>query len=379
MVIMSSLLVFAIEANFINIRHNTSFIYLIFILYQFLTVLISFFYMSKFDYGLLSIFNGSSRLFLAPLLVLFCYALVYNHKIIEYLLIFYSLFILIAALTIISQHFFGQFSFLSDPYGAPRHGLIGYSSITGNVTSFSPSAAVASIIIFTSRNKNYFFKSIMIGIILGASILTMGKSGLMNTVILFFFFVYLSTIAKNYLILIYIFLIAILGIYFSETVYFAVISLFVNTTGIEVLGFKLSEAVQFQNFIPRITDRLFGRFVTFEDFFILETLFGIGIKGGGGVFGIANTGTSHNTFIDMFMSGGIFYIIIFITLIVSVQLNLKKFFDNYKDNKSLAFFWSNNILIINMFFLNGAIYQPVISFIFWVSVLYVVKYKKLTY
>lgn len=377
LLISSSLFIYFIESRLFDFTENVAFLYIIFISYQVIIALISFYQMSRFEYGLDTLLIGSLRLFLAPLMVIILYSLVWNSKLVKYILGFYAIFIFIASLTIIAQHFLGQFEFLSPPYGAPRHGLYGYASITGNVTSYAPSAAVASMIIFLSDSRKYFFKAIIISSILAASILTMGKSGLMNTTIILLLFLYLGYYSKNYYTLFYILLIGIIGIYFSNTLYFAIISLFVNTTGIEILGFKLSEAIEFQNFIPRITDRLFGKFITFEEFGFLESFFGLGIKAGGGVFGIANTATSHNTYIDMFRIGGFTYILIFVILIIMVQFKLRVNFKNHNDNISYCLFWANNLLFLNMLLMNGAIYHPVISFILWISILYVINYKKM--
>ena len=38
-----------------------------------------------------------------------------------------------------------------------------------------------------------------------------------------------------------------------------------------------------------------------------------------------------------------------------------------------VFFYCNLIGIINMFFFNGYLYQPVTSFIFWLSLIYLIK------
>jgi hypothetical protein len=44
-----------------------------------------------------------------------------------------------------------------------------------------------------------------------------------------------------------------------------------------------------------------------------------------------------------------------------------------------TFFFCNIIAIINMFFFNGFIYQPVTSIVFWLSIVYVLKFRDNNY
>ena len=371
------LLVFLIESDSLDFKNNLIFIYTVYVSYHSLIILISIFNMNKFQLSIDNIAAGSARMLLAPLIIILMYSLVVNIKKFKYVIRFYYTFIFFAALSIILQHFLGQFEFLSPAYGAPRHGLIGYASITGNVTSYSPAAAIASILIFFDKSRLYLFKSIVISIIAAAAILTMGKSGLMNVLFIVIIILFLSVKLKEYRTIIYIILFGLIGTFASSTLYFAIISLFVNTTGIEILGFKLSTAVEFQEFLPRITDRLFGRFLSFEEISLFDTVFGIGIKGGGGALGISNTGTSHNSYIDTFVIGGLIYLFIFLAMILITQHYLLKNYRLYNDNVSYGLFFSNFLFLINIFLINGSIYQPVISFIFWMSILYVINFKKM--
>jgi hypothetical protein len=333
--------------------------------------------MNKFQYGIDNIILGSSRMLLAPSIVILMYSLVTSVEKLRYILKFYTIFIFVAALSIILQHFLGQFEFLSTAYGAPRHGLIGYASITGNITSYAPTITIASILIFMNKSKLYLFKSIFIAIISAAAILTMGKSGLMNVALNILILSFLSFKFREYRVIVYFAFFVLIGILASNTIYFAIISLIVNSTGLEILGFKLSTAIEFQELLPRITDRLFGRFIIFDNFSLFDTIFGIGIKGGSGALGIINTGTSHNTYIDTFIIGGFIFLTIFLIMILYVQSRLLKNYNLYNDTISYSLFLANFMFLINMFLLNGSTFHPVISFIFWISIMYTINFKKI--
>ena len=379
-----SLLFFLIENP--RIKFNSIFIiYILFLACHIYISLISFINMPQYNYTYNNLFSGISRLWFSSILVLTLYVYIYRKNNIMYLINFFSYFIVIAAILLIIQHLTGKIIYFSESYGAPRMGLEGFSTITGNVTSFSPTTPIATVILLFNKGISSFLKSVLIGIIIAAAILTMGKAGLMNAFLSLLLLSFYSFYKKDYIVMLFIIFISLSAVTISNTLYYAVISQFVNTTGIEILEFKLSTAVEFQNFWPRITDRLFGVFITrnqlysFEQYDLVRTFFGIGIKGGGGAFSIPNTGTSHNTYIDMFLTGGIIYISIFLILLFHIQVTLINNLKKYDNENSLILFLCNIVFIINCLLLNAGTYHPVISFIFWVSILYLILFKKEKY
>ena len=95
-------------------------------------------------------------------------------------------------------------------------------------------------------------------------------------------------------------------------------------------------------------------------------LYGKGFVGAGATMGIEG-GQAHNTFWDLVFMGGIIYLLSFLILITIIMLRLYKIKSKYSKLLLIA----NIIFIING--LQGSIlfFQPVTSFIFWVSLVYV--------
>ena len=83
------------------------------------------------------------------------------------------------------------------------------------------------------------------------------------------------------------------------------------------------------------------------------------------------SGTTHNQFGDLFQIGGIFLFLNVVSIIVCVMIELYKI--KNKDNLARIFFHCNLLAIINMFFFNGYLYQPMTSIILWLSLIYVIK------
>jgi len=80
---------------------------------------------------------------------------------------------------------------------------------------------------------------------------------------------------------------------------------------------------------------------------------------------------------DLYFIGGVFLFLNIVILILCLMLELYKM----KKNDTLAetFFFCNIIAIINMFFFNGFLYQPVTSIVFWLSIVYVLKFRNQIY
>jgi hypothetical protein len=101
--------------------------------------------------------------------------------------------------------------------------------------------------------------------------------------------------------------------------------------------------------------------------------------GGQGVFGLPYSfaGTSHNQFMDLYLIGGVFLFLNVVFIVICLMLELNKL--KTKDPVAQTFFYCNIIAIINMFFFNGFIYQPVTSFVFWLSIVYVLRFREHNY
>ena len=99
--------------------------------------------------------------------------------------------------------------------------------------------------------------------------------------------------------------------------------------------------------------------------------FGIGVKGGAGVMGLEGI-SSHNGLADLLVMGGPIYLIIFLYIYYFVQKSLYK---DLKNSLDATFFVSNLIFLIIAIPTAGAVFQPSVSILFWLSAAYVFKKK----
>lgn len=327
----------------------------------------------SFIYGDLNDFlKAFPRMIIMPITFIIFINLINNkkhfHNIIS-LLIFFSV---IASISLIYQVYFGPLEFLVD--SSQRSGLERYPSTFGSLTIYGAVVGIITFLVIRT-NYNFLIKIFLITLFLLAAFLTLSKAAIMNILIvaiLSLFFVKIRN--KIFIVFLSIFLLGI--IYYS----FPELAIYIDTS-IEVLGVSSqgidldSSASVYQQFLKRF----FYSFDYLLQFELIEIFFGFGLIGGQGVFGLpySFTGTTHNQFMDLYLIGGIFLFLNIIFLTVCLILELY----HMKKNDLLAetFFYCNLIAIINMFFFNGFIYQPITSFVFWLSMVYVLMFRNNDY
>ena len=158
-----------------------------------------------------------------------------------------------------------------------------------------------------------------------------------------------------------------------------------NTFGLEII-----EGVKNIALYDPLQDRFYRRLVgdpwlkdteTFQEF-----LFGWGVLGGSGSLGINyNTdgigkftiASPHNQYLSLYLIGGVLLFLSFIVLSITLQLDLLKKYLIHNDNLSKIFFYTNLVFLINLIVYDGALFHPITSFVFWLSIYYTIFYKRL--
>ena len=357
--------------------------YLIFMISLLYIVFLSTINLNKYELSIMQFIVANSKMWIMPLVPFFLYYLISSKEKITYVINIYILFILAASLSIYLQQFLGSgFDFFSVSYNKMRMGhennVTGYASLTGNVTTYGASFYSAIILIFFNKFNYPFLKAFFIALIMGAAVITMSKTGLLMSIITAMVIFFLSIKFNKLKFLFYLFIIVLFGsIIFYNYFVAAFITMFVNTFGIEVANINISTTTQWQAFIPRVTDRVFGVFFinTISNYTVGEIIFGIGMLGAGGLLGF-NSGTSHNTFFDIYLMGGFISLLAFLYLFFFTQLKLYKLYKKSKDQLLIAFFISNSLLFIILNVFNGAIFHPAIGMPFWISIIYLMLYSK---
>lgn len=353
-------------------------VYLIFICYSIFVVIWTLtFYSIEGNYisfNIFQYFNASARFLLMPLLVLSIYTLVIKKDNFSKLQIFFVIACCIGSLSMMLQQFVGGINMLGH-YGAPRFmGLNTYPSTLGNITIYGSVVGIAILITMMNNRIKFFFKGIIFAILFLGVFLTMQKSALVNLVIvltLISIFNFKNTLKIFGFSII---LISIIFIIFPEIIT-NIFSLITNTFGIKIGG--VTRAGIYLPIFELFIDRQFEWFN--EPKSLTEFLFGWGLPGGTDALGynfitspgFFAIGTTHNQYLDLFQIGGIFLILIFFAFLIFVNIELVSRWIISKDEISKVFFLCNIIFAINCTVANGILFHPIASFIFWISVCYV--------
>lgn len=293
----------------------------------------------------------------------------YHFKKLIDLLIIFSI---IAALSLIYQVYNGPLDILVE--SSTRLGLDRYASTFGSLTIYGSVVGIATLLVLRT-NLNVFFKFFIITLFLTSAFVTLAKAAVLNiliTTIISFFFIRIEN--KN--------LLGFLIISGLTFIYFALpeIGIYI-TKSIQSLGFSEGkiDVSSKSSFFYQFLKRFFYSAEYLSNFNIIDLFFGFGLIGGQGVFGLpySFTGTTHNQYMDLYLIGGVFLFLNVVFLIICLMLELNKM--KKKDPLAETFFFCNIIAIINMFFFNGFFYQPVTSFVFWLSIVYAIKFREYNY
>ena len=361
----------------INYDFKLMFILISFIIYLFVIVIISLAYQDRWSVTSQDLWMGFGRLLITPLFIILLCCLIESKQDFIKIANFYVILFIIGFISIYIQNIYGHIPFFGNSYygesldGSIRYGTIGYSSTIGSVVTYGACFFTAVLIVFLQNNLNPFFKGVLISIIFSGAILSMSKAAFINiflTLLIMSVFIGKNQNWKVFLSILICMAFFILSI---TNLYDAFVALLTNTTGFEIKEGSLNE----ENYIP-IYERFLSRLsLNNVELFssIKDYLFGIGTYGGGGVFMANNLYTSHNSYLDIYTIGGILFIVITISLMAIVQFKLAYLYFASRDILALIFLLSNSLLFLNMLIFNGALFHPLVSFSFWISLVYVLK------
>ena len=344
----------------------------IFLPFDFLSLNIWIFYALTFYVFGLTFFYGDindflksfPRASLMPLSLIFFYNFLNLNKF-DKILKIYLFVSLIGALSLVYQVFVEPLNFIVSG-GGLREELPRYATTMGSLTVYG--GTVGILLVLSSLLKmNFLFKLTLLIIFTISSFFCMSKAGIMNLFIFLFFYIFFFRMKYKFaIILSSILLFYILFFYVEEIndyVLASINSLSINEnkpTGLE----------------HQFIFRFFG-FHSLEQHSFWNNIFGFGLIGGQGAFGLPTSiaGTTHNQFFDAIQIGGALLFLNILCIFVCLLCDLFKYYIKENDYLSKIFFYCTIIAIINMFFFNGFLYQPTTSFVIWLSVTYLLKKK----
>ena len=327
----------------------------------------------SFIYGNLSEFlKAFPRMIIMPLTLIFFLNLVSFKDQFKKLINLLIIFSIIAALSLIYQVYNGPLDILVD--SSTRLGLDRYASTFGSLTIYGSAVGIVTLLVLRS-NFNIFLKVFIITLFLASAFVTLAKAAILNVIITTIISLFFIKIDKK-ILLVFVIISSLIFIYFL----FPDIGIYYKKS-IQALGFSSDKIDVSSNssFVYQFLKRFFYSTEYLSNFNIIDIFFGYGLIGGQGVFGLAYsfTGTTHNQYMDLYLIGGVFLFLNVVFLVICVMLELNKL--KIKDPLAETFLFCNIISIINMFFFNGFLYQPVTSFVFWLSIVYVLKFREENY
>lgn len=345
--------------------------YVLLLLFFLLSVVVSF---SNLDIP--SILRSMPRMLIMPLLPLVIYKFLQSEESFRKILIVYLFLTFIAALSLILQGIIGPISAFGET-SLRAVDSVRYNSIFGSENMYGCIVGSSLIISYFILDKK-ILKVLFFLTILVSTIFTLSKAAFLN---IFVAFVIIFIFSKNKLLLltsgiILTSLFLYLMINFSNNIF----SEYFNVILTILFNINFSENLII-NDTGRLTQniflRLFGE-TGFQNFNIYNFLFGVGLAGGGGVFGLsgetfhATYFTSHNQFYDLVQIGGFGLLSTFIVLLyVNLQFHIINFRAN-NDMLSKVFILIIFISIINMLFNNAFLFHPASSIMFWISISYAI-------
>ena len=336
------------------------------------------------------VLTSIGRTLLMPIMALLIFRLYSNIEDLDNTLNFFIAIMIIGTFTMILQQIFGG-QVIFGTWSDTSHrfpGMAPYASSVGNKTMYASAVGLPIIIAATNNKLNLLLKVLIILLVIVGCFLSMQKASLINLVLSIGLILIILDRKKSIKLILTIFLsVIIIGISFPK-ITFNALSLITNTSGIEIIG-----NTKHDNIYRPIGERLLGRLGLtgrwkIEANTTKELLFGRANFGGVGALGfIFDTnldnprvlGTTHNQYLDLYQQGGILLLTIFIIFQLLLQINLAKRWIIEKDNYAKTFFFCNLIFMINCLVLNGIIYHPIASFIFWISVTYTIIPKEKLY
>ncbi|TYT76147.1 O-antigen ligase family protein [Desulfobotulus mexicanus] len=351
------------------------FSYLLFILFSFYVVFISAFTHEASDF-----LNGFLRFFLLMPMGIFGYLYINNEEQVRKILIFYAVFIAVSCSTVPLQHFIGPINWFSSVF--ERAGMPRYSSLMGSVTVTGIAGGAGLVVLLLLSNINSSIRFGLVLSILVGMIFSLQKASLVNILLAFFIYLWFSgkiskcvlvrSLLKTLFILVLLmvfiirsevaekYLIGFMASNFSETITSdqkETAKAYYDYTLLESMGQRLV-------LLPKKVLHAYG-----EEILIV----GAGFKAMAGT--LAQEGPmNHNGFFDLWFSGGIVYLLIFLVLIFYLIKQIKRAVrfsvrssDSLMQNNLYCFYGLLIMILINNFGAN-TLFQPNTGVIFWLFV-----------
>lgn len=210
----------------------------------------------------------------------------------------------IASLTIVYQVLFGEIFWFAE--ASERAGVNRYASLFGSLTAYGIFVGIP-IALLPLTNLSFWIKLIFYFILTLGAVLSLQKAALMNVFFATLFLIYISHFKLKQIMFtlahIALFLIVSITVFQHEITSY--LDLFFNIDGDNQSDVTL---------LVSLADRLSEYPLKSIDFHGFSNLFfGVGPIGASGIFGYPEIPTSHNGIVDLLLTGGVIYLIYFMS------------------------------------------------------------------
>ncbi len=349
-------------------RYSIFLLYICFLVFSLWVAFWSFIYNPE-----VSFITTVSRLFFITVVPLVLIMFDFNEEEFNSFLKLFVFVVIGGALSYFYQFFLGPVSWLNAP-GAERAGLMRFSTILGSLTVYGVVVGMALYVTyfidFDRKVKFFIFTTLFVG-----SFLSMQKAAFINIGLAIIFILFSASLKNRVKLLLggFLFFVSLVLIAFLYqnsfiSIYFQ--SFLLNTLGINLFdnaGLIKTEVLSKDLLLERLLGLHFIEIMN-QYGWLLTFMVGLGATGAGGAMGVESL-QAHNSFWDLYFMGGFLYLSIFLGLYACVQYAL------YKMDTSMSnvFFILNIMFAVNSLSSSISMFHPVISFCFWVSVVYVLK------
>ena len=243
----------------------------------------------------------------------------------------YFYIVVLSALLLIYQVFFGRISFFVDP--SERAGFVRYGSLLGSITTYGGSAAVAIMFLHNFNILRGWRKVVSEVLILIGGVLCLSKASIVNLAMGYVLILLFRpsegrtrTLSLNRILAIALML-AATGCILAFLVKYTIIGTYYNK--IIQYTFYSSHNVA-DDLLKRVNERPFAAFEYYDNPLVYYLFFGVGFKGYAGVLGLSQYPMCHNNFFDIVLAQGL------VALLALLGIYLGAFFAELKRNDACA-------------------------------------------
>lgn len=325
----------------------------------------------------LNIITGLVRILLVPTFILILmFVAPKQSQFYKNALIVYAISFVFAAFSYPYQFFTGPVEWFSDD-PMERGLLLRYATPLGSGNIYGIGVGVALYISLKLINSK-FIKLIIFIILLSGCFMSLQKAAVVNLIIVGTIVFLELPFKLKFIFILVCFGLLSCGLYLINVFSDNFMSRYIVDFTFNSIGLNLtndpslvrSTVLDSKNLLERFTgihlNEIFQR-IGYEK----ALIFGSGLAGGGGGMGYPSFLMAHNSYWDLLFMGGLWFLLSFYILVVSVMFNLAKC--KHFDPLSLIFFKCNLIILINFFASSSGMFHPGIAIPFWLSLVYVVN------